>query len=903
MKYLCCFICYSLSWFAPVYAQRETTQWLLGNKVSINFNQSPPAVIYDEQAPQVFSQQLASICDKDGNLLFYTDSQTVWNRKNQVMDNGTNIGGERLRKVIIIPAPGKRGKYYIFTLGFINAVGDYFIDQHLVYALVDIEANNGAGAVVEKNKILYKNLHGSFTISARCENDTYWLLGETNENVVPGIGTDRIYAYRIDANGVSDTPVISSPVSIGSSGGYRFSPSGDKLIFSYNGNGPSGTALADFDQLTGRVSNLRNLTSCCSHVAEFSSSGNMLYISQDSTLIQFDIRTGNLAGMLASRKVVASRGSYIGGLQLAPDGKIYVSRAGTRAFSVIENPDQPGEACQYKPDGLPLPADAPYYLPSFATNFLYNSPATTALAGDDKVICINESTVLGNIAQTSVTYLWEPATFLDNPNLPNPTFRYTAATDTVVVVTYQVTVDDGVCPRTDLVNVTVQPLPEQPQITGSRSVCPGVEGVTYQVEAKERYTYQWVTEGGTITKGQGSTAIQVNWAKSRPDASVQVTATNAAGCSSHSLFKVRINAVLQTETPAGATQVCLNNKDGQLYGVINTNGSVYTWGINGGEIVSGQGTSQILVNWTNTGTHQVWVQEESTTTDTVCYGASDTLVVSVFEDTSSVDINFVSIHPTNTSSADIEGHIQAKLNFTDSVFIYRRSSGEDVWTSVAGLISAENKFSYTDSGLNTADVSYQYKVSTLNFCKEPIESTVHQTIRLTAQAREGPPQILLSWNPYKGWKNPVAAYQVWRRLDEEENYILLATLAPGMLSHTILNTTDGFVHRYRIKAIETLTGYESWSNEVKLEFLHQLYIPNVFTPNGDGVNDTFEIKNIHLYPDNELVVYSRWGKEVYRKKNYSGNWQAEEVQNGLYFYELSAGRMNVHFKGIVQILR
>jgi hypothetical protein len=98
MKYIYCFICCQLCFLTHVYPQREATRWLLGNKVTIDFNQSPPAVRYDAAAPQVFSQQLASICDKNGHLLFYTDSQTVWNKQNQVMPNGTDIGGERLKK-------------------------------------------------------------------------------------------------------------------------------------------------------------------------------------------------------------------------------------------------------------------------------------------------------------------------------------------------------------------------------------------------------------------------------------------------------------------------------------------------------------------------------------------------------------------------------------------------------------------------------------------------------------------------------------------------------------------------------------------------------------------------------------------------------------------------------------
>nr|WP_262902648.1 gliding motility-associated C-terminal domain-containing protein [Pontibacter aydingkolensis] len=80
-------------------------------------------------------------------------------------------------------------------------------------------------------------------------------------------------------------------------------------------------------------------------------------------------------------------------------------------------------------------------------------------------------------------------------------------------------------------------------------------------------------------------------------------------------------------------------------------------------------------------------------------------------------------------------------------------------------------------------------------------------------------------------------------------------------------------------------------------------IPNIFTPNGDGINDTFSVPMLELYPDNELVILNRFGKEVYRKESYQGNWNGENVVSGVYFYQLYIKKLDEHYKGWVEIVR
>lgn len=66
----------------------------------------------------------------------------------------------------------------------------------------------------------------------------------------------------------------------------------------------------------------------------------------------------------------------------------------------------------------------------------------------------------------------------------------------------------------------------------------------------------------------------------------------------------------------------------------------------------------------------------------------------------------------------------------------------------------------------------------------------------------------------------------------------------------------------------------------------ELEIYNVFTPNGDGVNDTWEIPLLERYINNKLVVFNRWGQKVYEADNYNNSWDGGRLSDGVYFYIL-----------------
>ncbi|MFC6997166.1 DUF7948 domain-containing protein [Rufibacter roseus] len=77
-------------------------------------------------------------------------------------------------------------------------------------------------------------------------------------------------------------------------------------------------------------------------------------------------------------------------------------------------------------------------------------------------------------------------------------------------------------------------------------------------------------------------------------------------------------------------------------------------------------------------------------------------------------------------------------------------------------------------------------------------------------------------------------------------------------------------------------------------------IPNIITPNGDGLNDVF-FQRFSCLPT-EFVLYNRWGKEVHREANYRQNWDGGSLSEGTYFYLLKDTEGN-SAKGWVEIVR
>ena len=113
------------------------------------------------------------------------------------------------------------------------------------------------------------------------------------------------------------------------------------------------------------------------------------------------------------------------------------------------------------------------------------------------------------------------------------------------------------------------------------------------------------------------------------------------------------------------------------------------------------------------------------------------------------------------------------------------------------------------------------------------------------------------------------------------------------------------VFSYRVK-----DAYGYYTNvasaTIQINFF-DVTVPTLFTPNGDGINDTFEIRGLDQYQANELTIVNRYGNEVYRAKNYQNTWTGEGLNEGTYFYLLKVKRIGSNEfeikKGYITLIR
>lgn len=384
--------------FSVSMAQKEADKWFFGSGAALDFTSGSPVVI---TSPMYTSEGTAAVSDAAGKLRFFTNGVDVYDSTKTIMSNGTGLMGDisTTQSALIVPNPASSAQYYIFTAGA-DGAGDFR------YSIVDMTLNGGLGDVMTANKNIL--LTDSVTEKIAAIRD-----GANGIWIVTHIwGTNQFYSYHLTTSGLLP-PVITSVGTVHNTsviqntyGQLKFNNCGTRLACAVGYQDI--VELFDFNLTTGVVSNPMTINMSDNvYGVEFSPSGTYLYATSYFTsckLAQFDISLATLPLILAS-KVPLSATDDLYGLQLGPDGKIYLSRSfGTPFLGVINNPEVSGFGCNYVENGLDL--DPSFFgvngalsLPSFMQTYLKLALGVTCIKTE---ISENESEI-------------------SNPVYPNPT--------------------------------------------------------------------------------------------------------------------------------------------------------------------------------------------------------------------------------------------------------------------------------------------------------------------------------------------------------------------------------------------------------------------------------------------------------------------------------------------------
>uniref|UniRef100_UPI0025E5C28D MBG domain-containing protein n=1 Tax=uncultured Pedobacter sp. TaxID=246139 RepID=UPI0025E5C28D len=112
---------------------------------------------------------------------------------------------------------------------------------------------------------------------------------------------------------------------------------------------------------------------------------------------------------------------------------------------------------------------------------------------------------------------------------------------------------------------------------------------------------------------------------------------------------------------------------------------------------------------------------------------------------------------------------------------------------------------------------------------------------------------------------------------------------------------------YTVRVTNASGCNSSASITIKVNEDYKLVANNILTPNGDGVNDTWIVQNIDMYPNNEVRIFDRNGREMYNKKSYDNSWNGtiggNDLAEGTYYYIITYGPNKLVQKGFITIIR
>lgn len=403
---------YSILFYsAPSWGQNEMMTWINGWQAKpfdttmpdtgdfqlygtniFSFKTSPPSITRHRIALSLWDC-VVSMCDTNGNLLFYSNGSKIFNGNHELIENADSLNynieynqwgdagyyslqhnSEQLETMICFRSLTNRNQYYILALYFTDYTNLPYRNTKIHYSLLDMSLNNGKGKLIQKEIKIDTGLYvPSIAATKHSDGKRWWIL-------IPKVSaTSNCYAkLLLDSTGFhiqSDECIgwnIDTPLMIRYHYSAVFSHDGKRFAFMTNSKG---LEVYEFNRCTGTLFNRKSISypftppyksnegvaSMC-----FSPNNKFLYGGSGDRIFQFDVTATILSDSMI--KVADVDTTPIGifpyisfaAARLAPNGKIYFStESSINLMHTIHNPDLKGIACNVKQRDVILPVYAP----------------------------------------------------------------------------------------------------------------------------------------------------------------------------------------------------------------------------------------------------------------------------------------------------------------------------------------------------------------------------------------------------------------------------------------------------------------------------------------------------------------------------------------------------------------
>ena len=319
-------------------AQNETTKWYFERFNGLDF--SGDTVKYLSGCQFGLSESSSSICDSNGNLMFYSNGITLYNKFNKFVKDGNDLGfsfnpNETTSRqgTLLLKHPDNDSLIFLFCTDYQGRSGG------LVYSIINIHGNSDSGEVLSKKIKLVSPVNESIHAVNHQNGRDIWI-------VCHSVGGDLFHLFLLKKDGVNICPMTNSigwPHSndkLDAQTNLKFSPNGKMITQheTYWGN----TETFSFDSETGKMKDTIFFSRFISVPGfDYSSNSKVLYLNQVDSITQIELETKK-----KTRIKNFDQNKLPEQIQLGPDGKIYGAIYQSRDLFVIDRPERAGDSCR-----------------------------------------------------------------------------------------------------------------------------------------------------------------------------------------------------------------------------------------------------------------------------------------------------------------------------------------------------------------------------------------------------------------------------------------------------------------------------------------------------------------------------------------------------------------------------